>query len=122
MQLDTRQSIGQARRIGERAPGISRAHRPAGDQQVGEGDGIFAIEQQDAAIRREDQPRVAHHAGRFVIEQCGNEIGIDRDVKSRRQRAQTHRTGTCERAGHRPIQDEQEAPRDVEEPVCRVDG
>ena len=50
-----------------------------------------AIEPEDATARQEDQPPVAHQAGRLVVQQGRDELGVDGQVEVAGQRSEADR-------------------------------
>ena len=81
---------------------------------------VAAIEPEDATARQEDQPPVAHQAGRLIVQEGRDELGVDGQVEIRGQRAEAGRAR--DRLGQRPLELEQEAPGDVVDPARRVEA
>ena len=80
----------------------------------------MAIEDKRAARRQKHQAPVAHESARLVVQERRDQLGVDRNIERRRQRPQADRAGRSRR--RRPIQLEQEAPRDVEDPPGRIES
>ncbi len=101
--------LGERAGLGHGPPLAARA--PRGRQERLEAQGRLAIEAEHRPARQQDQTAVAYQAGRLVIQQRGDQLGVDRDEQVGRQLAEPR--GTRHRPRSRRPELQQEPPGDV---------
>ncbi len=106
---------GGARAIGRQ----SRRGRGAVTSKASIPMGALRSNRRTDAARQEDQAAVAHQAGRLVIQQRGDQLGVDGHEQVRGQLAESG--GARHRLRRRPFELEQESAGDVVDPARRVE-